>query len=98
MAKFPSMEDMAKQIAEKALDTAYKGKTIQEWIEQIVKEQGGHTEEEWKSAVQNVKSMKSEAQLIPMGFFYVAECNRMLRQYEQGDRTDELYEAMINAH
>lgn len=98
MAKFPSVEEMAKEIAEKALDTEYKGKTIREWIEQIASEQGGHSEEEWEKALQNIKFMKSEAQCIPMGFIYVAECNRMLRQYEQGDRSDELYEEMINAH
>ena len=98
MAEF-NIEKMAKEIAEKALDTEYKGKTIREWIEQIVKEQGGgHSEEEWKAVVQNVEYLKFEAQLIPTGFFYVAECNRMLRQYEQGDRTDELYEEMRNAH
>ena len=98
MATLPSMEEMAKELAEKALDTEYKGKSIREWIEEIAKEQGGHSEEEWKAAVENVKYLKNEAQFIPMGFFYVAECNRMLRQYEQGDRTDELYEEMRNAH
>lgn len=98
MAKIPSVEDMAKEIAEKALETEYKGKTIREWIEQIAREQGGHTEEQWESAVQHIKYLKSEAQLIPMGFFYVGECNRMLRQYNDGDRSDELYEEMINAH
>lgn len=97
MAEF-NIEKMAKEIAEKALDTEYKGKTIREWIEQITKEQGGHSEEEWEAAVQNVEYLKSEALLIPMGFFYVVECNRMLRQYEQGDRSDELYEEMTNAH
>ena len=97
MAEF-NIEKMAKEVAEKALDTEYKGKTIREWIEQITKEQGGHSEEEWKAAVQNVEYLKLEAQLIPTGFFYVAECNRMLRQYEQGDRSDELYEEMRNAH
>lgn len=57
-----------------------------------------HTKEEWEKAVENIKWLKSEAKLIPMGFFYVAECNRMLWEYEQGNRTDELFEEMINAH
>ena len=97
MAEF-NIEKIAKEIAEKALDTEYKGKTIREWIEQIKEQDGGHSEEEWKAAVKNVEDLKFEAMLIPAGFFYVAECNRMLRQYEQGDRTDELYEEMRNAH
>ncbi len=92
------IDELKNVIVEKALDTEYKGKTIREWIEQITKEQGGHSEEEWEAAVQNVKALKLEAQLLPMGFFYVAECNGMLKQYEQGDRSDELYEAMRNAH
>ncbi len=57
-----------------------------------------HTKEEWEKAVENIKWLKSEAELIPMGFFYVAECNRMLLEYEQGNRTNELFEEMINAH
>lgn len=97
MAEF-NIEKLAKEIAEMALDTEYKGKTIREWIEQISKEQGGHSEEEWEEAVRNVKYLKIEAMLIPTGFFYVASCNRMLKQYEAGDRSDELYEEMRNAH
>lgn len=57
-----------------------------------------HTEEEWKKAVENIKWLRDEARLIPMGMFYVAECNRMLREYEQGNRSDELFEEMNNAH
>jgi hypothetical protein len=93
----------------KELEKAPKwdGHTPQDAINRISKlttlsaeesKQGGHSEEEWEKALQNIKFMKSEAQMIPMGFFYVAECNRMLKQYEHGNRSDELYEEMINAH
>ena len=39
MAKLPTYEEMAKDIAERALDTEYKGKTLREWIEQIASKQ-----------------------------------------------------------
>ena len=44
MAKLPTYEEMAKDIAERALDTEYKGKTLREWIEQIASKQ---SEGEW---------------------------------------------------
>lgn len=101
MAKMPSIDEMAKTIAEKALDEyEYEGKTLRQWIA-IIQEQEGqpkHTKEEWEKAVENIKWLRNEAQLIPTGMFYVAECNRMLREYEQGNRTDELFEEMNNAH
>lgn len=38
MAKFPTIESMAREIAEKALDEyVYKGKTIRQWIDDIIK-------------------------------------------------------------
>lgn len=37
MAEFPTYEEMAKEVAEKALDEfTYKDKTLREWIEIIV--------------------------------------------------------------
>ena len=34
MAKFPTMDELAKKVAEKAIDDVeYKGKTIREWID-----------------------------------------------------------------
>jgi hypothetical protein len=96
--KEKQIEEIAKELTEKVLDTEYEGKPLREWIEQITGKQAGHTEEEWAKAVENVRFMRCEAQLIPMGLFYVAECNRMLNQYAEGDRSDELYEEMINAH
>lgn len=59
---------------------------------------GGHTDDEWEKAVENIKTLRNMAQSIPMGFFYVAECNRMLREYENGDRSEELFEEMRDAH
>ena len=32
MAKLPSLEEMARNIAEKALEIEYNGKTIREWV------------------------------------------------------------------
>lgn len=35
--KFPTMTEMAKEVAEKALDEyEYKGKTIRQWIDEII--------------------------------------------------------------
>lgn len=37
MAEFPTYEEMAKEVAEKALDEfTYNGKTIRDWVEIIV--------------------------------------------------------------
>lgn len=37
MAEFPTYEEMAKEVAEKALDEfTYNGKTIREWVELMV--------------------------------------------------------------
>lgn len=38
MAKLPTYEEMCKKVAEKALDEIYRGKTIREWIEILVKQ------------------------------------------------------------
>lgn len=58
----------------------------------------GHSEEEWEKAVENIRFLRNEAKKILMGSFYVAQCDRMLREYEQGNRSDELFEEMMNAH
>lgn len=58
----------------------------------------GHSEEEWEKAVENIGFLRNEAKQILMGSFYVAQCDRMLREYEQGNRSDELFEEMMNAH
>ena len=59
---------------------------------------GGIMDKNWEDALQNVNVMMGYASEIPMGFFYVAECKRMIRQYNNGDRSDELYEEMQNLH
>ena len=47
--KFPTYEEMGKEIAEKALDEyLYKGKTLREWIEIIIAEKQTNTAE-WLS-------------------------------------------------
>ena len=44
--KFPTYEEMGKEIAEKALDEyLYKGKTLREWIEIIIAEKQTNTAE-----------------------------------------------------
>lgn len=58
----------------------------------------GHSEEEWEKAVENIRFLRNEAKKILMGSFYVTQCDRMLREYEQGNRSDELFEEMMNAH
>lgn len=62
------------------------------------KMKGGHTDEEWEKAVENVKMLRSMALSIPTGFFYIAGCNKMLQRYESGDRSEELFEEMRDAH
>ena len=39
MAKFPTYEEMAKDVVEIALDFEYQGKTIREWIEIIAEQE-----------------------------------------------------------
>ena len=47
--KFPTYEEMGKEIAEKALDEyLYKGKTLREWIEIISAEEKQTNTAEWK--------------------------------------------------
>lgn len=42
MAKFPTIEEMAQNVAEKAIDEyAYKGRTIRQWIEIIYNAEHG---------------------------------------------------------
>lgn len=46
--KFPTYEEMGKEIAEKALDEyLYKGKTLREWIEIIIAEEKQTNTAEW---------------------------------------------------
>ena len=48
--KFPTYEEMGKEIAEKALDEyLYKGKTLREWIEIISAEEKQTNTAEWIS-------------------------------------------------
>ena len=48
--KFPTYEEMGKEIAEKALDEyLYKGKTLREWIEIIIAEEKQTNTAEWIS-------------------------------------------------
>lgn len=40
MAKFPTMDEFAKDVADKVLDDyEYEGKTIREWVELILKDE-----------------------------------------------------------
>lgn len=53
----------------------------------------------WNDAVENCRFMMGEAiALGPTGFFYVMGCQDMLRRYENGERSRELFDDMINAH
>lgn len=55
MAEFPTYEEMAKEVAEKALDEfTYKDKTLREWVEIIV--------EQDLFAIAELEKLKAEVQ------------------------------------
>lgn len=64
MAKFPTYEEMAKIVAEKALDDfCYEGKTIREWI-QIIAEQDAISRKDTLKAIIKHLGIRSEKYLL----------------------------------
>ena len=57
------------------------------------------TKEMWDKAIQHLKYMKQQG--INLGFtgiFYVQGCNELEKRYENGERTKELYDEIMNLH
>lgn len=54
---------------------------------------------DWGKALNHLRDMRSVAQALGWtGMFYVMGCNELLARYEHGERTEELYNAMIELH
>ena len=57
------------------------------------------TDEMWQKAVEHTQQMKEEATRIGWnGMFYVMGCNELLERYENGERTEKLYNEMMDLH
>ena len=58
------------------------------------------TDKQWEEAVDNVKIMLgyAESEKSWTMAFYISGCKSLLKRYENGERTPDLYEEMINLH
>lgn len=58
------------------------------------------TDKHWEEAISNVKTMLDIAQKENSWtmVFYISGCKDLLKRYDSGERTEELYEEMINLH
>ena len=55
--------------------------------------------EEWGRAVNHTKEMLDVAKGLGWtGMFYVSGCIDLLKRYDNGERTTELYQDMISLH
>jgi len=58
------------------------------------------TQEQWDKALEHTQTMLQMAEELPQGagVFYVIGCKEYLKRYLDGERTEELYNDMINLH
>lgn len=57
------------------------------------------TEEMWNKALKHLREMKQLGLSIGFsGIFYVQGCNELERRYDNGERTKELYDEIMNLH
>lgn len=57
-------------------------------------------QKDWENALEHTHEMIKMASDLPdnCGFFYIKGCKQFLKRYLDGERTNELYEDMINLH
>lgn len=63
------------------------------------KEEIETNELDWEKALNHLRDMRSDAQTLGWtGMFYVMGCNELQARYDNGERTEELYNAMTELH
>lgn len=78
---------------------AYPEITLPQKLSEALKEYTEVQSLDWNGAVENVRFLMGEALMLgPTGYFYMMACQNMLKRYENGERTRELYEEMKDAH
>ena len=55
------------------------------------------TAQEWEEAVENVRSVRHLYLTIPAGIFGATFLQSLLTRYEEGDRSQDLFESMMSA-
>ena len=88
---------------EKARDIYVKGMVSQlteETIQEILENENKRDMElDWDKALEHLTEMLAEAITIgPAGTFYIMGCNMLKNRYDNGERTKELYDEIMDLH